>query len=254
MTGLGNSVATSRLLVSVRDVDEANAAMTGGCDILDVKEPSQGSLGMADVRVIDAIVRSVASTETGSNHIPVSAALGETVDWLDENSVPVLPAGLSYVKLGTAGLADRDENGLHDWSEIRGRFEQVSLAPLQWVAVSYVDWERAHAPRPDEIVAEAIRTSCAGVLFDTFLKDGRALLDWISINELTELIAAARKAGLFAAVAGSLSISHFPLLADCHADIVAVRTAACKQGKRVNRISVRATQALSRALRENAHP
>ena len=35
------------LLVSVRCVDEVAAAIEGGAEIIDVKEPSHGSLGMA---------------------------------------------------------------------------------------------------------------------------------------------------------------------------------------------------------------
>ena len=36
------------LLVSVRSAAEALAALAGGADVIDVKEPNQGSLGAAD--------------------------------------------------------------------------------------------------------------------------------------------------------------------------------------------------------------
>ena len=35
----------TRLLVSVRSVDEALVAAAGGADFIDLKEPSQGALG-----------------------------------------------------------------------------------------------------------------------------------------------------------------------------------------------------------------
>ena len=47
----------TRLLVSVRSVEEAEAALAGGADLIDVKEPTRGSLGRADDAVIAAILR-----------------------------------------------------------------------------------------------------------------------------------------------------------------------------------------------------
>src|SRR2546430_1416012 len=47
------------LLVSVRSVDEALAALEGGADLIDAKEPSRGSLGQADLDVLEAIVSKV---------------------------------------------------------------------------------------------------------------------------------------------------------------------------------------------------
>ena len=41
------------LLVSVRSRQEAAAALAGGADIIDIKEPSQGSLGRAAASVMD---------------------------------------------------------------------------------------------------------------------------------------------------------------------------------------------------------
>ena len=42
----------TKLLVSVRDADEARDALSVGVDLLDVKEPDQGSLGRAADDVI----------------------------------------------------------------------------------------------------------------------------------------------------------------------------------------------------------
>ena len=44
-----------RLLVSVRNAEEALMAVRGGADIIDVKEPSKGSLGRASVENLQAI-------------------------------------------------------------------------------------------------------------------------------------------------------------------------------------------------------
>src|SRR2546422_749077 len=97
-----HSDSKPQLLVSVRNSVEACEALAGGCQILDVKEPRRGSLGMADPAEMVAILEVAHRTAPG---LPVSAALGEAREWSPERAIPVLPAGLDYVKLGTAGLA-----------------------------------------------------------------------------------------------------------------------------------------------------
>ena len=60
-----------KLLVSVRDVSEAAAALAGGADWIDLKEPFTGPLGAVDVETAEGVVECVAG------RCQVSAALGE---------------------------------------------------------------------------------------------------------------------------------------------------------------------------------
>ena len=46
-----------RLLVSVRSEEEARAALAGGAEIIDAKEPSRGALGAVEIGVLREIVR-----------------------------------------------------------------------------------------------------------------------------------------------------------------------------------------------------
>src|SRR4051794_10666436 len=93
------------LLVSVRSAAEAVEALAGGADIIDVKEPSRGSLGRAD----DAVAAEVLAEVDGRR--PVSAALGELADWNES-----LPRGCAFVKWGLANVGkdweDRLESAL----------------------------------------------------------------------------------------------------------------------------------------------
>ena len=60
-----------RLLVSVRNAIEAEAALAGGADIIDAKEPLNGALGPVAKEVIQSIAEKVAGSA------PVSVALGD---------------------------------------------------------------------------------------------------------------------------------------------------------------------------------
>src|SRR5262245_58070807 len=85
------------LLVSVRSADEALAAVAGGADVIDIKEPNRGPLGAADHQTIADIVRAV------DNRAPVTAAMGELVDllpMLSTNRCEPMPAGVALAKIG----------------------------------------------------------------------------------------------------------------------------------------------------------
>ena len=60
-----------RLLVSVRNAEEARAALAGGAEIIDAKEPSRGALGAVDDR------RAARDRRAVDGMRPVSAALGD---------------------------------------------------------------------------------------------------------------------------------------------------------------------------------
>ena len=93
-----------RLLVSVVDAAEARLAVAGGVDIVDVKNPAEGSLGAPAPGVI-AQVRDVVPAE-----LPLSAALGDLPCLPGTAALAALGAarsGAAYVKLGLWGFAAR---------------------------------------------------------------------------------------------------------------------------------------------------
>ena len=63
-----------QLLVSVTDAGEARAALAGGADVIDAKNPRRGSLGAVTPRTLRAICAAV------NGRRPVSAALGDAAD------------------------------------------------------------------------------------------------------------------------------------------------------------------------------
>ena len=201
---------------------------------------------MADVGTIDDVLRAV-STEFDGQSIPVSAALGEVTDWNEGRTPPLLPRGLSFVKLGLAGTTG-DADWCLRWAEVRSRFEWASSRPLPWIAVAFADWNAAGAPQPSDVVEAAGREKCVGVLFDTCIKKGRTLLDGIETSELTQLTERAHQLGLKVALAGSLRVEMLPGLKCIGADIIAVRSAACRHGSRTTDIDPAAVRALKSAI------
>ncbi len=204
------------LLISVRSVQEADEAIAGGADILDLKDPDRGSLGCADrelMRLVNPAGR------------PVTAALGECLDWVGWETFE-LPRHLAAVKLGLAGLGGRAE-WRADWLEVRRRFEASSSRRLEWVAVAYVDSAAAGSPSMADVATAAVETGCRGLLLDTCDKRSGSLFDFVTERELAEQAARLHAAGVFLAAAGRLTAADIARLAPLPVDIVAVRSAAC---------------------------
>jgi uncharacterized protein (UPF0264 family) len=205
----------SELLVSVRSAAEAEQALEGGADVIDVKEPRLGSLGRADHSVMREVIRRVKGRR------PVSAALGELLDWKDEATTA--PDGLSYVKWGLAGCRTRE------WAAALSR----CTLGAHVVAVAYADWQQAGAPSVDEVCAFACDGGGSQVLLvDTWNKHaGTTLLDWLPVEDVTRLCRHCRSVGVRVALAGSLGIAEIRRLQPAAPDWFAVRGAVCEGGR-----------------------
>lgn len=206
------------LLVSVRSASEASEALLGGVSVVDVKEPARGPLGCADPGVWRAVVAAV------SGRVPVSVALGELREWADRPP-PGLRAfdGVAYRKVGLSGVVGED------WE---GRWDRVRLAfgpGPGWVAVSYVDHDRAGAPSPSAVRDASIdRPDCIGLLLDTWDKSRPADYSGFSPDWFDPV----RRSGRFVALAGGLGLGDFDRLSALRPDLLAVRGAACEGGER----------------------
>jgi uncharacterized protein (UPF0264 family) len=222
------NLSVPQLLVSVRSWTEAVQAIDGGADILDIKEPANGSLGMANLETILDIARQISNDD---RTISLSVALGELIDWLDRDDVPSLPDEVTFAKLGLYGQASSND-WLRSWRAIRESFDRHRKTPLKWVAVAYADQATSNSPPLEDVVCAAIETRCAGLLIDTFSKTNGTLFDGVSLPELHATADRCHSSGLFLAVAGRVSLESLRDLTEVDADIIAIRSAACSGGNR----------------------
>src|SRR5438034_3325430 len=144
------------LLVSVRSAAEVDAALEGGADLIDVKEPTKGPLGMAEAEVVAAVVAAV------RGKVPVSAAMGEWSPNAITEAHWHLELKLDYVKWGLAGYPPSP-----GWGEDLLDTRRQPPARIEMVAVAYADWERAKSVPPAELVKFAKRYRFKAFLLDT---------------------------------------------------------------------------------------
>ncbi len=235
------------LLVSVATADDARAAVDGGADIVDAKDPGAGALGAVTLERLREIREAVAGAR------PLTAALGEATNEaaLECDARAYAEAGATLIKIGLLGTIDvsRAESLLS--AAVRG----VSGTACGVVAVAYADAIEAAALSPGDVIYVAARAGARGVLIDTMHKHGPGLLGVMSIGNVSSWVTRARAAGLLVAVAGKLTAGDLSVIDRMGADVAGVRGAVCL-GDRAGAVSARLVRELvtSRAASELAAP
>ncbi|MBC8355197.1 MAG: hypothetical protein H8E66_24745 [Planctomycetes bacterium] len=210
----------SGLLVSVRDPSEALAALDGGADLIDIKEPRAGSLGAAEVATWHQIVDVVGTAK------PLSVALGE----LREESVYDLARQanhMQYAKIGLAGCGN-ESHWVDRWQRAIGCLPNDVAS----VAVIYADHAAARSPRPAEILRRAVKFRCEAILFDTYSKSQGHLFDHLTEQELQPILREAKQADLKVVLGGSLRGELVQRALELEPDYIAVRGAVCRGDRR----------------------
>jgi uncharacterized protein (UPF0264 family) len=211
----------TQLLVSVRDEEEAETALRGGADWIDLKEPARGPLGYVYPDVAARVVAAV------GKRAPISAAAGELSDWIGWGPafVHAVP-GVKLLKLGLAGQTSQD------WKDAWLRVQhEASDASQGLVPVMYADFKTARAPSPAEILPLLSESSGDWVLIDTFDKSAGGLLDVLDRAALVDLLGSIRDRGKRTVVAGRLTAESMGMLPLELVEVVGVRGAACEGGR-----------------------
>ncbi len=220
----------TRMLASVTGPAEAEIAIAGGADIIDLKDPARGALGAV---AIATVARTVA---TVGGRRETSAVTGD----LPMQPATVLAAaramaetGVDYVKVGLFGGGDTP-----------GCLRALaSLGPsTRLVGVLFAD------TTPDlSLLGQLASSGFAGAMLDTQDKSAGRLLTHMDLPRLRDFVAACRTVGLMAGLAGSLELPDIPRLLVLSPDLLGFRGALCGSGGRTAGLDlsrVRAVRAL----------
>lgn len=220
-----------RLLVSVATAAEASAALAGGADVIDAKNPLAGALGAVSTDVLGEIHATVAGARL------VTAAIGDAVDdiEIERAAAAFAAAGATLVKVGFAGIMSANRIERLIAAAVRGA-RMGSDGASGVVAVAYADADRVANLAADALIAVAARGGATGVLLDTADKSGPGLRQLMTPSTLARWVAEAHEAGFLVALAGKLTAEDFVFVRDSGADIAGVRGAAC-EGGRAGRVS-----------------
>ena len=226
-----------RLLVSVRDADEALAAAEAGADFIDLKEPADGALGALPP---DRIAQIVSVLRLRYPALLISATVGdlpvEEQREILRRVVCVASCGVDYVKVGL-------------WPTPAGpALAGALLEALAACTATVVPVLVADGGVDLALVAQVLdRGGFPALMVDTAEKRRGSLIDRLPLPVLAGFIAAVHERGVMAGLAGSLRVEDAPALRALAPDFAGFR-GAVTHGARIAVLDPRRVRQLRRRL------
>ncbi|MRG77437.1 MAG: (5-formylfuran-3-yl)methyl phosphate synthase [ANME-2 cluster archaeon] len=210
-----------KLLVSPINLEEAKAAYNGGADIIDVKNPKEGSLGANFPWVIRSVKEAMGKT-------PVSATIGD---------MNYKPGTASLAALGAAvSGADYVKVGLYDVQTTEQAIDMVEHVvksvkdydPSKKVVISgYADYKRINSIPLRELPPICADYGADVVMMDTGIKDGRSTFEFMTNEELSQFVESAHDLGLISAIAGNIKFEDIEAINQIGPDVIGIRGCVC---------------------------
>ncbi|WP_456329009.1 (5-formylfuran-3-yl)methyl phosphate synthase [Archaeoglobus sp.] len=213
-----------KVLVSPMSVAEALEAIEGGADIIDVKNPAEGSLGANFPWVIREI-----SEIAKKNGKEISATTGDMPFKPGTASLAALGAavaGADYIKVGLYGARNAEEA----YEMMSGVVKAVKDydPSKKVVAAGYGDYYRISSVSPLDLPEVVAKAGADIVMVDTAIKDGTSLFDHMKVDDIKKFVTLAKDNGLMVALAGNIGWSHIEMLKTLSPDIIGVRSIVCE--------------------------
>lgn len=241
---------STRLLVSVRTVEEALLAANNGADFIDLKEPRSGALGglpPATVRAIAAALRAQGC------RLPISATIGDLpmseLPTILQRCAGLADCGVDYVKVGIS--AEPGAAAVLD--ALAGAAWPASPSPSPatgCTAAAIVPVFIADQGINFDLVAQATAAAHAfpALMVDTVDKLGGSLFDRVPLPTLRRFVHTAGANGALVGLAGALRLQHLPALAALAPSFAGFRSAVCASD-RSSALDVQRLRALAVQLR-----
>ncbi|HUH79650.1 MAG TPA: (5-formylfuran-3-yl)methyl phosphate synthase [Methanoregula sp.] len=206
-----------QLLVSPSSVEEAR--ISAAADIIDVKKPSEGSLGanfpwvIREIKALSAKPLSAAIGDFG--YKPGGAALA---------AYGAACAGADYVKIG---LAFDGPGRARDVISAVVRAVKEEFPKKSVVIAAYSDYERMGSISPFEMAPIAADCGADYAMVDTGIKDRKSTFAFMDEAALRRFTLENGRLGLGTALAGSLTFEDIAALKRIGPDIIGVRGMVC---------------------------
>ena len=204
------------MLASVENLAEARQVLEAGVDIIDLKSPSEGSLGALPLETVGEIVQAIGGLR------PLSATIGDLP--MDPQRVfqaveAMAGTGVDYVKIGLFSGGD--------WRQTVFGLSPLASRRVRLVAVLFGDLSPGLLQ-----IAELAEAGFSAAMLDTLDKRGGPLTQVCSLGYLRDFVDEAKAYGMLCGLAGSFRQTDIPLLLKLRPDYLGFRGALCKRHDR----------------------
>ncbi|MDX1914282.1 MAG: (5-formylfuran-3-yl)methyl phosphate synthase [Methylophilus sp.] len=211
----------TRLLISVKNPQEALQALDAGADFIDLKDPQVGALGSLDDQVSSEIIRVL------DKRAIISATVGE----YHENAENLLAAIENKAKMGVDIVKLPISTFLNEQSFVEPLLQIQSHYGVSLIAVFFADLE------PDfNWIAKLAHIGFYGAMLDTAYKHHQ-LLCALSQETLSDFVKLCKRYHMQAGLAGSLRIECIQELMQYQSDYLGFRSGVCERYERLGDLS-----------------
>ena len=215
-----------KLLISPKTIEEAKIVVLANVDLIDCKNPEEGSLGANFPWIIKEMKTLI---PTNSSQL-LSAAIGD---------FPNLPGSASLAALGAAvSGADIIKVGLKGPQNIKEGINLMKCVvkavknynkDIKVVTAGYADYSRMDTGLDFLSIPTIASKSGADIaMLDTYIKDKYGLFDFLNVSQLIEFKEKANQLNLKVALAGKLNKNVLHKIRKVSPDIIGVRSMVCE--------------------------
>ena len=240
------------LLVSAVNLKEAITCYEAGVDIIDIKNPGEGSLGANFPWVIKEIVDNLKNREKPEKKsktyaMPeISATIGD-LDFIPGSAslaaFALAKTGVDYIKAGIKVSELKKAEKLcvaikraceHGNSESLKKREKKHA---KLVLAAYADFYEIKSISPMKLIEIAEKVKAAGIMIDTYNKAcKKTLFDFLDEEYIKKFVEEAKNRNLIVALAGKLDFNAIERIKKFENEnmphIIGIRSLACSNGER----------------------
>ncbi len=204
-----------KILISCKNLEEALILNRYNVDIIDVKNPEEGSLGACFPWIIKSIRNKIKDRE-------ISATVGDLDFKPGTYSLAAYCLKLLDVDYIKAGMKVNKNDAEKLVENLREATKGKKL-----VICAYADYKHFGYVSPHELIDIAYDYEADGIMIDTLDKKKGRLFDNLTKEYLKDIVKRARKKDLLIAIAGGLGLEDAGVLKELNPDVVGFRTAVC---------------------------
>ncbi|HQN65324.1 MAG TPA: (5-formylfuran-3-yl)methyl phosphate synthase [Methylophilus sp.] len=209
-----------KLLVSVKNSEEASLALESGADIIDLKDPSVGALGALGLMETEDVMRVL------NNRALVSATVGEGYLALK----PVMDAICHRIALGVDIVKIVASEVFYHDDSIEEFYGKISKE-IKLIGVFFADTKMDF-----DLLPKLRRLGFYGAMLDTQSKKN-GLLQICSLDELDRFVNECNTNKLISGLAGSLQTQDIDILDSINATYLGFRGGLCENATRTYKLS-----------------
>ena len=209
----------TKILASIKSLNEIGLVLKKGVDIIDFKDPSVGSLGALSIKQISFFLKSIPSNQL------TSATIGDIKDIkiIKQKVIKLSKTSIDFIKIGFFF----DEKKIKLLKNLKKLVKNKKI-----IAVLFAD----NKPNVD-LIREIKKIQFDGILIDTKNKKNGNLRNYLSIKKLKNFIKVSKEQNLSIGLAGSLNINDIDPLIKLKPDYLGFIGALCMARKRKDDIS-----------------